>query len=324
MIIVTGGSGFIGTHLINRLASFGKEILSVNGDTGTGFDNATYKISKFDFKNLLRSETIEYFLDTLKVKLDIKNDLSSITSFVHLGACSDTLCEDWNYLGTNNYEYSTLVFDFCRKFSIPLVYASSAATYGKCEMWESSKEDRSLFTLYPMNKYGWSKLLFDQYVSSVSKYDRLNFSCKGLRFFNVYGVHEAHKTRMASMPWKFLTQGKEKKSIKIYDVLAYRDFVYVEDVVDIIIHMTNSPFAPNGIYNVGSGRPEKVDDVAKIASSMTGAEIEVIPAPEELLKQYQYFTQADMSKIRNEGGYSKPLTSIREGIEEMFKQLMFK
>jgi len=317
MIIVTGGDGFIGTHLVERLAEAGHEVLAVNGNHGTDHIPVKWSLSKQNFRTIMDAQTQEEFFSLLRLYLFTKENLSFVTAIIHLGACSDTLCDSWDYLGINNYEYSTKVFQLCKRFSIPLVYASSAATYGRCKIWQASKEEESLFTLYPMNKYGWSKLLFDQYVDTISKNaSTLNFRCHGLRFFNVYGYHEAHKGGMASMPWKFLNQGKLNKTITIYDVEAYRDFVYVEDVVDVIWYMMFNPCVKSGIYNVGSGIASNVRDVAKIASEMTRSTVVQAPAPPKLLEQYQYFTQADMAKLRGEG-YQKKFCSIEEGMTQV-------
>ena len=317
MIIVTGGDGFIGTHLVERLAEAGHKVLAVNGAHGTNCSPSTWSLPKNIFLSILDAQTLEQFFSLLRRYLETTDDIEHVTSIIHLGACSDTLNDDWKYLGINNYKYSTEVFQLCKRFSIPLIYASSAATYGSCKMWQKSKEEESLFTLCPMNKYGLSKLLFDQYVDTISKnISTLNFRWHGLRFFNVYGYHEAHKDKMASMPWKFLNQGSYKKNIMIYDIDAYRDFVYVEDVVDVIWYLIFNPCVQSGIYNVGSGIATNVRDVAKIASEMTGSNVAQMLTPQKLLDQYQYFTQADIAKLRGEG-YQKQFCSIKEGMEQL-------
>ena len=320
MIIVTGGDGFIGTHLVERLAEAGHKVLAVNGAHGTNCSPSTWSLPKNIFLSIMDVQTLEQFFSLLRRYIQTTDDIEHVTSVIHLGACSDTLNDDWKYLGTNNYEYSTKVFQLCQQFDIPLIYASSAATYGRCKMWTSSKEEESLFTLEPLNKYGWSKLLFDQYVDAVKNNVNIGSRWHGLRFFNVYGKHEAHKGRMSSMPWKFIQQGKEKKIITIYDVEAYRDFIYVEDVVDVIWYMIFNPCVKSGIYNVGSGTATNVKDVATIAAELTEASIIVAPTPEKLLAQYQYFTQADMLKLRGEG-YLKKFTPVKKAMDEMCKQL---
>lgn len=319
MFIVTGSNGFIGTHLTKRLSEQGHDVLGVTGDHGTEVNFCRWTITKKQFLSLLESRTQAEFLSVLRLYVD-PDSLAFVKGIVHLGACSDTMCDDWQYLGTNNYEYSVKIFEFIRRISIPFIYASSASTYGSCKMWKPSKEEESLFTLWPLNKYGWSKLLFDQYINAICRNENVGARWHGLRFFNVYGFHEKHKGHMSSMPYRFLKQGKENKTITIYDVEAYRDFVYVEDVVDVMWYLLFNPCVASGIYNVGSGKETNVRHVAKAAAEITGAKIIETIAPEKLLSQYQYFTQADIVKLRGQG-FKNTFTSIENGMKQVFDKM---
>jgi len=318
MIIVTGGNGFIGTHLIERLISRGHQVLAVNGGHGTENCPATWSISKKDFLEPLCCHTQENFFKKLEEK-GVKPEYC-VEAIVHLGACSDTTCDNWEYLSINNYEYSTLIFDFCRWSHIPFVYASSAAVYGAIKNRESSDDTIPSSRLFPLNKYGWSKLLFDHYIESCCKRNWLiNFRWYGLRFFNVYGYHEEHKGRMASMPWKFMRQGLSKKPISVFSEEVFRDFVYVEDVVDAIWYLIFNPVIESGIYNAGSGKATNVFEVANEVAKITGGEVNQILFPADLVGKYQYYTQANMSKLRKKG-FTKEPTPLKEALTQMAKR----
>jgi ADP-L-glycero-D-manno-heptose 6-epimerase len=318
MIIVTGGNGFIGTHLIERLVSKGHQVLAVNGDHGTKNCPATWSISKKDFLEPLCCYTQENFFKKLAEKG--VNPEYSIEAIVHLGACSDTTCDNWEYLSINNYEYSTLINDFCRWSHTPFIYASSAAVYGRVKNRESSDDTIPSHRLFPLNKYGWSKLLVDHYTESSCKINwPINFRWYGLRFFNVYGYHEEHKGRMASMVWKFMKQGLSKKPIMVFAEEVFRDFVYVEDVVDAIWYLVFNPLIESGIYNIGSGKATNVFDVANAVAKITDGKVNQMLFPPDLVGKYQYYTQANISKLHKQGFIKEPIP-LEKSLAEMAKR----
>jgi len=318
MIIVTGGNGFIGTHLIERLTSRGHQVLAVNGEHGTKNCPAKWSIDKKDFLGPLCCYTQEKFFKELAEK-GVKAEYS-VEAIIHLGACSDTTCDNWDYLSVNNYEYSTLIFDFCRWSHIPFICASSAAVYGAIKNRESSDETIPSNRLFPLNKYGWSKLLVDHYMTTSFKTKwSADFRWYSLRFFNVFGYHEEHKGRMSSMPWKFMKQGLSKKPILVFSEEVFRDFVYVEDVVDAIWYLIFNPVVTSGIYNVGSGKATNVFEVADEVAKITEGKVNQMLFPPDLVGKYQYYTQANMSKLRTQGFIKEP-TPLKEALDQMAKR----
>ncbi len=309
MIIVTGAAGFIASNLIKRLNHDGfKHIIAVDQ-----FDNPE---KNKNLNTLIIAEKV----DRSEFFEWVERQVAEIEFIFHIGARTDTAEFDRELLYQLNTSYTQKIWKLCIQKQIPLVYASSAATYGLGEL--GYKDDESLIPqLKPLNAYGDSKNEFDIWAL---KQDEKPFFWAGLKFFNVYGAGEYHKGRMASVILHAYRQISETGAMKLFrshnpefkDGEQMRDFVYVEDVVDVMIwlmhHRKNS-----GIYNLGSGKARTFLDLVKaVFKSMKLPEkISFIDTPADIRDKYQYFTEADMNKLK-EIGYENPFTPLEEGVEK--------
>lgn len=309
MIVVTGAAGFIGSILIKKLNQEGfKSIVAVD---------------KFD--NSLKNKNLENLIITEQVDRGnffswVDSNAVAIEFIFHIGARTDTTEFDWQILKELNLEYSKKIWNKCIEHQIPLVYASSAATYGLGEFGYDDDNEEIIDKLKPLNPYGISKNEFDKWALEQEKKP---FFWAGLKFFNVYGPHENHKGRMASVIWHAYNQIKASGKMKLFrshnpdfkDGEQMRDFVYVNDVVEVCYflmhHRKNS-----GIYNLGSGEARTFNDLAKAVFNNLELpeDISYIDTPEDIRDKYQYFTEAKMDKIRSIG-YDKPFTSLEEGVK---------
>ena len=307
MIIVTGGAGFIGSNIVKALNERGyTKILVV--------DNLT-KGEKF--KNLIDCDIYDYQEKDAFLSRITKREYfaTSIEAFFHLGACSSTTEWDGHYMMENNYNYSKIMLHYCLARHVPFIYASSASVYGGGSLF---KEERHLEA--PLNMYGYSKFLFDQYTRQL--FEMTVSPIVGLRYFNVYGPREQHKGSMASVAYHFNQQLPTNKKVKLFkgcDGYANgeqrRDFVYVGDVADVNLWFMDHP-NKSGIFNVGTGRCQSFNDVARAVIDWHGyGKIEYIPFPKHLQGHYQSFTQADITALR-EVGYDKPFKTVEEGVKE--------
>lgn len=291
MIIVTGGAGFIGSNLVLGLNKIGNNNILVVDNLADGTK----------FKNLVDCKILDYqdkedFLDCVKNETLGKEKIEAI---FHQGACSDTTEWDGAYMMRNNYEYSKKLFHYCLKKHIPFIYASSAAVYGNSKNFSEQPDNEK-----PLNIYGYSKLLFDQYVRRFLPSPKSQ--AVGLRYFNVYGPREQHKDKMASVIWRANNQILQDGKIKLFsgcdgysDGEQLRDFVFVEDVVNTNIWFWQKQ-GRSGIYNIGTGRADSFNTMARaILAWHKHGEIEYIPFPEKLHNHYQSFTQADLSSLRS-------------------------
>lgn len=306
MIIVTGGAGFIGSNIVKGLNQRGyRDILVVDDLTdGTKFTNlADAEISDYLDK--------DEFLRLIQKRDSFGQDIDAI---FHEGACSTTT--EWNgrFMMENNYEYSKSLLHYCLERGVNFLYASSAAVYGDGTVF---KEERSYER--PLNVYGYSKFLFDQYVRR--QFANANSQIVGFRYFNVYGPGENHKGSMASVAFHLHQQLPKTGIVKLFEGSdgygngeQRRDFVYVSDVVDVNLWFMDNP-QKSGIYNVGTGASQPFNDVAKsvIAWHKKG-ELEYIPFPEHLKGRYQSFTEADITLLR-QAGYNKPFKTVEEGVK---------
>ncbi len=309
MIIVTGGAGFIGSCIVARLNALGRQDLLV-------VDHLT-EIKK----NNLQGKRFEQYLDKQEFLDTIEKDrlTSKVNGIIHMGACSSTLINDVAYLMKNNFEYSCAVARWALKHEVRLIYASSAATYGDGSLGYRDDEETTR-RLKPLNLYGESKHKFDLWVLDHSLKDKV----VGLKFFNVFGPNEYHKGEMRSVMAKAydrLLKTGHMSLFKSYcpqyaDGQQKRDFIYVKDAVDIVMHFWEHPEI-NDLYNVGTGRARSWNDVALALFAAVGKkpQIDYIEMPESLRDVYQYFTQADMTKLK-EAGYSKPFTSLEEAVRD--------
>ena len=307
MFIITGAAGFIGSNIIKGLNDLGENsVLAVDDLTdGTRFLNMVdCELSDYQDQN-------KFLKDILDGKYKNKN----IKAVFHLGACSSTT--EWNgkFMMENNYEYSKALLHFCLDAKIPFIYASSAAVYGNGKTFVEKPEFES-----PLNVYGYSKFLFDQYVRKNVKEN--NSQVVGLRYFNVYGPREQHKGTMSSVAFHFNNQIKKDGKVSLFEGTdgygpgeQRRDFIYVKDAVKVNIWFYDNP-QHSGIYNLGTGRSQSFNDVANavIKWHKTG-HINYIPFPEHLKGRYQSFTEADLSALRNIG-YDAEFYTVEEGVKD--------
>jgi ADP-L-glycero-D-manno-heptose 6-epimerase len=309
MIIVTGAAGFIGCNLIEKL-------------NAENF-NAIIAVDKFDVPakaNNYKGLKIQEFVDrdTLMDWLDKNNEL--VEFIFHIGAKTDTAEFDVDLLTRMNTQYTKDLWKRCIMYQIPLVYASSAATYGLGEQGYDDDEEK-IKLLKPLNPYGQSKQDFDVWALEQKKKP---FFWAGLKFFNVYGPSEYHKGRMASVIWHAYNQINKTGKMKLFkshnpdykDGEQMRDFVYVKDVVEVCFFLMNHR-KNSGIYNLGSGKARTFLDLTKAVFKAMGKkeDIEFIDTPADIRDKYQYFTEANMDKLKKIG-YSKPFHSLEEGTEE--------
>lgn len=315
MIVVTGAAGFIGSCLVSRLNQAGYDNIVVVDDF-----SKTEKEQNLVGKTLISKVGRNGFLQWFE-------DFGSEIDFVyHIGARTDTTEFDKSIFDELNVNYSKSIWNLCVKFNIPLVYASSAATYGLGE--HGYKDDHDvILKLKPLNPYGDSKNDFDKWVLEQTTTPPF---WAGLKFFNVYGPNEFHKGRMASVIFHAFRQIGETGAMKLFrshnpdytDGGQLRDFVYVKDVVEVCLYLMTTP--PNsGIYNLGSGVARTFLDLAKNTfKAMDKAEdISFIDTPADIRDKYQYFTEADMSKLID-SGYNIPFHSLEDGVADYVKNYL--
>lgn len=315
MIIVTGGAGFIGSNLIKLLNQAGHtNIVAVDDLTdGTKFAN----LVDLDIADYLDKDD---FLARV-VAGDPFEEWDEIEAIFHQGACSATT--EWNgkFVMEVNYDYSKALLHFCIARGIPFIYASSAATYGGRN--DNFIEDRRFEQ--PLNVYGYSKFLFDEYVRRLLP--TTNSQIVGLKYFNVYGPREQHKGSMASVAFHLNNQMKAGQNPKLFEGCdgfgnggQTRDFVYVEDVCKVNIWFWKNA-GKSGIYNCGTGRAEPFLNVAEAVVKHHGrGQVEFIPFPDHLKGRYQSYTQADLTKLRATG-CDVQFRSVAEGVAEYLEWL---
>ena len=310
MIIVTGAAGFIGSNIIKGFNESGiTDILAVDDLT----DGKKYR-------NLAVVQYRDYMDYQEFLKKILQNDLfeSDITAIFHQGACSDTM--EWNgqYMMKNNYEYSKFLLHYCLKKEIQFIYASSAAVYGA----KNNFDDRNPNQL-PLNVYGYSKWKFDEYVAPYLKSAKSQIV--GFRYFNVYGPHENHKGKMASVAFHLMNQLENNGIVKLFssyggygDGAHERDFVFIDDVVKLNLWFYKNP-AKKGIFNCGTGKARSFNDIAKTLIELNGSgKLEYIPFPDSLKGAYQCFTQANLTALRAMG-FDQAFTSLEEGLAKYFQ-----
>jgi ADP-L-glycero-D-manno-heptose 6-epimerase len=318
-ILVTGAAGFIGSRLV--------EALNRNGATDVIAVDDLRHADKF--RNLAGCEIADY-LDQAEFLAEIEKFSGAIEAVFHQGANSNTMETDGRLIMETNYRYSVRLLEWCQDEEVPLIYASSAAVYGAGpEFREERRFER------PLNVYGYSKFLFDQYVRRTAAGSQV----VGLRYFNVYGPNEAHKGRMASVAFHAFNQFRHEGVVKLFvgsagygDGEQRRDFVHVDDVVAVNLWMLEHP-AVSGIFNCGTGHAQTFNDVAAAVINTvrgTGASaqelarqnlIQYIPFPPQLQGKYQSYTEADLSRLRA-AGLQGDFLSVEEGVAAYVRHLM--
>ena len=309
MIIVTGAAGFIASNVVGALNGCGRQDLMLVDDFSKKEKQRNYQDKQY--QGLLdRNGFLEWFKENHK-KVDF---------VIHLGARTDTTEFDYNVFQKLNVDYTIGIWKLCTEYQIPLIYASSAATYGMGELGYDDRHD-VVERLQPLNPYGRSKNEVDKYI--LSQKEQPPFWA-GLKFFNVYGPNEFHKGKMASVILHAYRQIKETGQVRLFrshnpnfkDGQQLRDFVYVKDVAKVILWLMQHQPA-SGLYNVGTGKARSFYDLADNTFKSMGKEtrIEFIDTPLNIRDKYQYFTEANMSKLRGVG-YTEPFTSLEDGVRE--------
>ncbi len=313
MIVITGGAGMIGSMIAWHLNQRGQDQILV----------ADHMTDADQWQNVCHRQLADY-LDKDELLPWLAGVAGkSVSAVIHMGAISATTERDFNRLVADNIRYSQHLWHWCAARGVPFLYASSAATYGDGEQGYADSHD--LAKLRPLNGYGYSKLFFDQWALSQQ---RLGAPTPprwyGFKYFNVYGPNEYHKGRMASVAYHAYGQALDTGRVRLFrshrdgyaDGMQMRDFVYVKDAVAATCHFLDHP-AASGLYNIGSGRARSFFDLAKAVQTGMGQvpDIEFVDMPEDLRQRYQYFTQANIDKLR-QAGYSAPFTELETGVAD--------
>jgi ADP-L-glycero-D-manno-heptose 6-epimerase len=322
VIIVTGGAGFIGSNLVQQLNRAGERNILVVDNLAP-----SPNLSGPKFLNLAGAEYADY-MDKKEFRTALKGgdfEGAKVRAILHQGACSNTLEDDGRYMMDNNFTYSKELLHFALEHKIPFVYASTAAVYGaSTEFKEVPANER------PLNVYGYSKLVFDNYVRRLLP--DVRSTVIGLRYFNVYGPREQHKGRMASVIHHFTRQLKDTGTIRMFEGSGgydngeqRRDFVFVKDLARINMFfgglLPDSPRKPaHAIVNAGTGEARTFKAVAEALMQVHGqGKIEYIPFPGDLKNRYQHYTQADVAGLRA-ACYTAPFTPLEEGVKQTFAE----
>jgi ADP-L-glycero-D-manno-heptose 6-epimerase len=318
MIIVTGGAGFIGSALIAELNR--RQISDILVVDELGADQKWKNLRNLSFADYVEKD------DFLEMVIEDKLD-GPVDVVFHLGACSDTTQTNASYLVKNNYEYSKLLAQWATDADIRFIYASSAATYGDGSAGFSDDEEK-IEVLKPLNMYGYSKHLFDMWARRAGLFSKI----VGLKYFNVFGPNEYHKGDMMSFVVKAFEQIKTTGKVRLFksyqpeyaDGEQVRDFLYVKDAVNMTLFFFDNPYI-NGIFNIGTGETRTWNDlvIAVFVGMGRKPHIEYIEMPASIRNQYQYFTQADLSKLRR-AGYSKQVIPLEDAIRDYIQNYLEK
>ena len=317
MIVVTGAAGFIGSVLVGKLNSIGMENILMVDDFSNELKKVNWSTKKYSDK-MDRAVFLDWF----------KANASQVSFVFHIGARTDTTEFNKEIFDELNVNYTKSIWNTCTSNNIPLVYASSAATYGGGEHGYADNHNE-IPSLHPLNPYGWSKQEFDIWALQQTNTPP---QWQGLKFFNVYGPNEYHKARMASVIFHAFHQINNTGKVKLFrshrpdfkDGWQLRDFIYVKDLVNVCVFLMQNK-VQSGIYNLGTGQARSFYDLAdstfKAMDKQT--EIEYVDIPADIRDKYQYFTEADMSKLIAQG-YSTPFTSLEEGVRDYVSNYLSK
>ena len=315
MIIITGGAGFIGSNIIAALQEQGYKDLAVVDVLGT--DDKWKNLAKRELAAIVPPSGLNDLLEA---------NAGKVEAIIHMGAISTTTETDADLIIRTNFELSWQLWQYASRAHIPFIYASSAATYGDGSLgFEDDASLEHLNSLRPLNAYGWSKALFDRKVAREVQEGRPTPpQYVGLKFFNVYGPNEYHKGGQKSVVahmYPFVKAGEPVRLFKSYrpeyeDGGQLRDFVWVGDVTNVVLWMLHHPEV-SGIFNVGSGEARSFADLARATWAAMGKEAQIayIDMPETLRDKYQYYTKANLAKLRA-AGYTAPMTKLEEGVRQ--------
>lgn len=313
-IVVTGGAGFIGSSIVRTLNDLGKtDIIIVDNISSTN-----------KWMNLRNKKYLEY-IHKSKFLEKIHN-IENIDVVIHMGAQSSTTEKNFDYLWENNFEYSKFLWDFCAKKNISFIYASSAATYGDGK--DGFDDNVDIDRLSPLNAYGYSKHLFDLWVKHQANIFPRQYV--GLKFFNVYGPNEYNKGSMASMVYHGYNQIKTDGEIRLFKSYKYdypnggqmRDFIYVKDICNVIMWFLKHKDV-SGLFNIGTGNARSFEDLAKVIFNTLNMKtnIKYIDMPENIRNKYQYFTKAEIEKLKKVGCNIK-FKDIEEGVQDYVQEYL--
>ena len=315
MIVITGAAGFIGSALVWRLNQLGKNNIIIVDELGK--DEKWKNLVALDFEDFINKDI---FIEKIESGLNFKID-----AIIHMGANSSTTEKDADHLLNNNFEYTKKLALYSINKNIRFIYASSAATYGDGNFgFDDNNELCKKF--HPLNMYGYSKNLFDIWALKKNMLDKIT----GIKYFNVFGPNEYHKGDMRSVVNKAFKQIQETGKVKLFksrnkdykDGEQKRDFVYIKDAVDMTLFFLDHK-DKNGLFNVGSGKARTWNDLvtALFNALVKPVNIEYIDLPDHLADKYQYFTEANLDKIKK-AGYTQKLSSLEEGVTDYVKNYL--
>jgi len=318
MIVVTGGAGFIGSALVWRLNQLGKKNIIIVDRLG----------SDEKWKNLVPLSYADYFDKGEFIDKIVNDEIEfEIEAIIHMGANSATTEKDADHLMENNYKYTQALAKYALEKDIRFIYASSAATYGDGSLGFEDTDENCL-KLHPLNMYGYSKNIFDVYAYNNGILNNI----VGIKYFNVYGPNESHKGDMRSVVHKAFEQVRDYGKVNLFKSLhpnykdgeQKRDFVYVKDAVEMTLFFLEYK-DKNGLYNVGGGTARTWNALVTALFNAVGkpVNIEYVDMPEHLAEKYQYFTEANLGKIKK-AGYRNPLYSLEDGVTDYVKNYLLK
>jgi len=311
MLLVTGGAGFIGSNVVAALNDAGRDVVVCDV---LGHDGKWRNLAKRRLADIVPPSEL---MDWPKGR--------RLEAVIHLGAISETTATDGDLVIEINFRLSMRLLDWCTANATPLIYASSAATYGDGSLGFTDADDlESLMALRPLNPYGWSKALFDVFARRQADRDYAPPQWVGLKFFNVYGPNETHKGPMRSVVAQVWPKAEAGEPISLFRSLRpdvadggqQRDFVYVRDVAEVVAWLMANE-AVNGVFNLGSGKARSFRDLAEAVFHAAGQEpkISYVDPPPQVARHYQYFTEADMTRLRA-AGYKADMTGLEDGVAD--------
>ncbi|MGD0721244.1 MAG: ADP-glyceromanno-heptose 6-epimerase [Roseiarcus sp.] len=319
MILLTGGAGFIGSNIAADLNAAGTTDIVIADSLGT--DDKWRNIAKRRFLDIVFPDEIEAFLGA-------RDDVAAI---VHMGAVSSTTARDADAIVRSNFRLSARLWNWCARERVPLIYASSAATYGDGgQGFLDDESDAALDRLMPLNLYGWSKHAFDRWAVERARNGVAPPQWAGLKFFNVYGPNEGHKGEMRSLVAKNTPLVARGETLRLFksdrpdfaDGAQARDFVYVKDCGAVVLWLLDNP-GVSGLFNLATGVARSFRDLMLAVGAALDREVafDFVAMPYSLRDQYQYFTQAEMAKLRD-AGYAAPFRSIEDGVRDYVRNYL--